>query len=54
MIRPFIDATGTLRPTAMELYAAARALDAERPPEMGGRPCSTCTCETPAARPGTG
>lgn len=55
MIRPFIDATGTLRPTPMELYAAARSqaegpLDAEQPPIEGG--CRTL--ETPAARPGTG
>jgi hypothetical protein len=36
MIKPWIDATGTLRPTPMELYAAERqALDAEQPPEGG-------------------
>lgn len=52
MIRPFIDAAGVLRPTPMELYAAARAdeefgpLDAEQPPE-GGRSLATEATPSP-------
>jgi hypothetical protein len=54
VIRPFIDATGTLRPTPMELYAAARAqaegpLDAEQPPEGGSSSDWRASSETPVA-----